>query len=144
VSDREQFVDEDTYFAVREEQLVQKLERSGYTRRQILKNGAAGALLLAGAGRLVSATRARAATTTTSPIVKPLPSPLPAAVFEQDRRGARKRTADRQHHAGDHPLVPVRSSVPVDPGVTVRISSSCPTFWSCAIVSGSGTWTLIV
>jgi DMSO/TMAO reductase YedYZ molybdopterin-dependent catalytic subunit len=69
--DQEQFVDEDTYFAVREEQLVRSLERSGYTRRQILRNGAAGAFLLAGAGRLVSAGRARAATT--SPIVKPLP-----------------------------------------------------------------------
>jgi len=71
--DQEQFVDEDTYFAVREEQLVRKLERSGYTRRQILRNGAAGALLLAGAGRLASAGRARAATTASSPIVKPLP-----------------------------------------------------------------------
>jgi hypothetical protein len=31
--DQEQFVDEDTYFAVREEQLVRKLERSGYGRQ---------------------------------------------------------------------------------------------------------------
>ena len=72
--DQEQFVDEDRYFAVREEQLVRKLERSGYSRRQILRSGAAGALLLAGAGRLVSAGNARAATSTSSsPIVKPLP-----------------------------------------------------------------------
>jgi DMSO/TMAO reductase YedYZ molybdopterin-dependent catalytic subunit len=72
--DQEQFVDEETYFAVREEQLVRKLERSGYTRRQILRNGAAGAFLLAGAGRLASAGKVRAATTTSSPIVKPLPA----------------------------------------------------------------------
>src|SRR5947209_19272733 len=72
--DREQFADEETYFALREEQLIHKLERSGYTRRQILRNGAAGAFLLAGVGRLASPGRARAATTTTpSPIVKPLP-----------------------------------------------------------------------
>jgi DMSO/TMAO reductase YedYZ molybdopterin-dependent catalytic subunit len=70
---QEQFADEDTYFAVREEQLVHKLERSGYTRRQILRSGAAGAFLLAGAGRLVSAEKVRAATATSSPIVKPLP-----------------------------------------------------------------------
>ena len=71
--DQEQFVDEDTYFAVREEQLVRQLERSGYTRRQILRNGAAGAFLLAGVGRLASAGKVRAATTTSS-IVKPLPA----------------------------------------------------------------------
>ena len=72
--DQEQFVDEDTYFAVRGKQLVRKLEQSGYTRRQILRNGAAGAFLLAGLGRLASAGKVRAATTTSSgPIVKPLP-----------------------------------------------------------------------
>jgi len=70
----EQLLEEDTYFAIREEQLVRRLERSGHTRREILKRGAAGALLLAGAGRLASASPARAATPApTTPIVKPLP-----------------------------------------------------------------------
>jgi hypothetical protein len=70
----QQLLDEDTYFAIREEQLVRRLERSGHRRGEILKRGAAGALLLAGAGRLASASPARAATPApTTPIVKPLP-----------------------------------------------------------------------
>lgn len=40
----EQLLEEGTYFAIREEQLVRRLERSGHTRREILKRGAAGAL----------------------------------------------------------------------------------------------------
>jgi DMSO/TMAO reductase YedYZ molybdopterin-dependent catalytic subunit len=69
----EQFVDEDAYFADREERLVQRLVRAGHTRREVLKRGAAGAFLLAGVGRLVTPARAGAATTPTTPIVKPLP-----------------------------------------------------------------------
>jgi len=71
----EQLVNEDAYFAEREEQLVQRLVRAGHTRREILKRGAAGAFLLAGIGRLATPARAAAATTTTTttPIVKPLP-----------------------------------------------------------------------
>jgi hypothetical protein len=70
----EQLLEEDTYFAIREEQLVRRLGRSGHTRREILKRGAAGALLLAGAGRLPGVGTARAATPApTTPIVKPLP-----------------------------------------------------------------------
>ena len=68
----EQFVDEDVYFAAREEHLVDRLERSGHTRRELLKRGA-GAFLLAGIGRMASAGAARAAITPASPIVKPLP-----------------------------------------------------------------------
>ncbi len=54
---------------------MRRLVRAGHTRREILKRGAAGAFLLAGVGRLASPARAGAATatTTTSPIVKPLP-----------------------------------------------------------------------
>src|SRR5437588_350379 len=63
----EQLVDEDAYFAVREEQLVRRLERAGYTRRTILKRGAVGAMLLAGAARLASPGRARAASTARRP-----------------------------------------------------------------------------
>jgi len=70
----EEFVEEDTYFAAREEQLVRRLERSGHTRREVLKRGAAGAFLLAGVGRLASPGRVRAATPSTGPIVKPLPA----------------------------------------------------------------------
>jgi DMSO/TMAO reductase YedYZ molybdopterin-dependent catalytic subunit len=66
-------VDEETYFATREEQLVAGLLRTGHTRREVLRRGAAGAFLLAGVGRLATAGRAREATTATSPIVKPLP-----------------------------------------------------------------------
>lgn len=68
----EQLVEEDAYFAVREEQLVRRLVQEGHTRRSVLKRGAAAAMLLAGAGRLAAPARSRAATTT-SPIVKPLP-----------------------------------------------------------------------
>ena len=67
-----QFVDEDAYFATRGEQLVRRLEQAGYTRRSILKRGAAGALLLLGAARLATPGRARAASPQ-SQIVKPLP-----------------------------------------------------------------------
>jgi hypothetical protein len=69
----EQFVDENVYFAAREEQLVDRLQRSGHTRRELLKRGAAGAFLLAGVGRLASPGRAGAEPASTSPIVKPLP-----------------------------------------------------------------------
>jgi DMSO/TMAO reductase YedYZ molybdopterin-dependent catalytic subunit len=70
----EQLVDEDVYFAAREEQLVDRLQRSGHTRREVLTRGAAGAFLLAGVGRLASSGRAGAVTASTSPIVKPLPA----------------------------------------------------------------------
>ncbi|MGZ4168352.1 MAG: sulfite oxidase [Solirubrobacteraceae bacterium] len=68
----EQLFDETTYFATREEQLLRGLRQAGHTRREILRRGAAGAFLLAGVGRLATATTARAATSS-SPIVKPLP-----------------------------------------------------------------------
>jgi hypothetical protein len=66
-------VDEDTYFAEREEELVARLVRGGHTRREVLRRGAAGAFLLAGVGRVAAAGGTRAATTT-GPIVKPLPA----------------------------------------------------------------------
>lgn len=69
----EQYLDEDVFFATREEQLVRNLRRAGHTRREILRRGAAGAFLLAGVGRLAYPKRARAAVPTT-PIVKPLPA----------------------------------------------------------------------
>jgi DMSO/TMAO reductase YedYZ molybdopterin-dependent catalytic subunit len=68
----EHLVDEDAYFAVREEQLVRRLERAGHMRRGILSRGAAGRKLLAGAARPAAPPQARV-TTTPSPIVKPLP-----------------------------------------------------------------------
>ncbi len=64
------FVDENEYFATREEQLVAGLERDGHSRREILKLGAAGAFMLAGLGRLARPGSAHAAA---NPIVKPLP-----------------------------------------------------------------------
>jgi DMSO/TMAO reductase YedYZ molybdopterin-dependent catalytic subunit len=67
----EHVVDEDVYSAMREEQLVRRLDRAGFTRRNIRGGGVARAMLLAGAGR-PAAPRARAVTTA-SPIVKPLP-----------------------------------------------------------------------
>lgn len=70
----DQLVDEEQYFADREEQLVHGLRRAGHTRREILARGAAGAFMLAGVGRLAGAGPARGATTApASPIVKPLP-----------------------------------------------------------------------
>ncbi|HTX12906.1 MAG TPA: sulfite oxidase [Solirubrobacteraceae bacterium] len=68
----EHLIDEDAYFAVREEQLVRRLERAGHMRRGNLSRGAAGAMLLAGAAQPAAATRARA-TTPSNAIVKPLP-----------------------------------------------------------------------
>jgi DMSO/TMAO reductase YedYZ molybdopterin-dependent catalytic subunit len=69
-----EFADEESYFAEREEQLLRRLERSGYSRRELLKAGAAGVTLLAGLGRLATPQAARAAAAAaTSPIVKPLP-----------------------------------------------------------------------
>lgn len=60
------------YFETRDEQLTRKLQREhGLSRRQLLKLGAAGSLLLA-AGPLARAPRAFADTAAT-PIVKPLP-----------------------------------------------------------------------
>jgi DMSO/TMAO reductase YedYZ molybdopterin-dependent catalytic subunit len=69
----ERLTDEDAYFGTREEQLVSGLQRSGYSRREILKRGAAGAFLLAGVGRLAQPGAARASASATGPIVKPLP-----------------------------------------------------------------------
>jgi hypothetical protein len=66
----EHLIDEDAYFAVREEQLVRRVERAGHMRRGILTRGA-GTVLLAGAARPAAPPRARV-TTTSSPIVKPL------------------------------------------------------------------------
>ena len=68
----EQLINEGDYLALREEQLVRRLEQAGHTRRSILKPGAAGALMVTGAARLAAPARARAATTP-GPIVKPLP-----------------------------------------------------------------------
>ena len=60
------------YFDIREEQLARKLQRDhGLSRRQLLKLGAAGSLMLAGGG-LVRSSRALAQPAPT-PIVKPLP-----------------------------------------------------------------------
>jgi DMSO/TMAO reductase YedYZ molybdopterin-dependent catalytic subunit len=64
--------DEAEYFDTRDEQLARKLEREhGLSRRQLLKLGAAGSLLLAGGG-FVRSSRAFA-TPAATPIVKPLP-----------------------------------------------------------------------
>jgi hypothetical protein len=68
-----QITDEEEYFATREQQFVDQLERSGYSRRQVLKLGSAGALVLAGLGRLVKPGLAHADPAPSSPIVKPLP-----------------------------------------------------------------------
>jgi DMSO/TMAO reductase YedYZ molybdopterin-dependent catalytic subunit len=66
----EGLTDEDAYLETRAEQLLDRLERSGFSRRQLLKLSAAALPLLAGASRLARPALARAAT---SPIVKPLP-----------------------------------------------------------------------
>jgi len=64
--------DEAEYFDTRDQQLARKLQREhGLSRRQLLKLGAAGSLLLAGGG-LVRSPRAFAQPAPT-PIVKPLP-----------------------------------------------------------------------
>ncbi|HEY2603491.1 MAG TPA: sulfite oxidase [Thermoleophilaceae bacterium] len=70
-----ELADEEAYFADREQELAYRLERSGYSRRQLLKAGAGGVALLAGLGRLASPQVARAAThaAAASPILKPLP-----------------------------------------------------------------------
>jgi DMSO/TMAO reductase YedYZ molybdopterin-dependent catalytic subunit len=65
----EGLANEQAYFERREEQLLKTLERSGISRRQLLKLGVAGAIAVSGMGRLVHTAVARAA----SPIVKPLP-----------------------------------------------------------------------
>jgi len=65
--------DEVEYFETRDEQLARTLQRKhGLSRRQLLKLGAAGSLMLA-AGPLTRAGRAFADTVATPPIVKPLP-----------------------------------------------------------------------
>jgi DMSO/TMAO reductase YedYZ molybdopterin-dependent catalytic subunit len=61
--------DEQVYLDTRAEQLHEQLQGAGYSRRQVLKLGAAGIPVLAGFGRL-----ARAAVAPASPIVKPLPT----------------------------------------------------------------------
>jgi DMSO/TMAO reductase YedYZ molybdopterin-dependent catalytic subunit len=68
----EHLIDEDVYFAAREEQLVRRLERAGHMRRGVPARGAAAAMLLAGAARPATPPQARG-TTTARPIVKPLP-----------------------------------------------------------------------
>lgn len=67
-----QSTDEEEYLATREEQFARRLTRSGYSRREVLKLGAAGASVVAGLGQLVKPGLARAAAPS-SPIVKPLP-----------------------------------------------------------------------
>jgi DMSO/TMAO reductase YedYZ molybdopterin-dependent catalytic subunit len=66
----EGLANEQAYFDAREEQLRKTLERSGISRRQLLKLGMAGAIAVSGMGRLVHTAVARAA----APIVKPLPA----------------------------------------------------------------------
>jgi DMSO/TMAO reductase YedYZ molybdopterin-dependent catalytic subunit len=68
-----QSVDEGEYLATREEQFARRLARSGYSRREVLKLGVAGASLAAGIGHFVKPGVVRAATPS-SPIVKPLPA----------------------------------------------------------------------
>jgi DMSO/TMAO reductase YedYZ molybdopterin-dependent catalytic subunit len=62
--------DEGAYLETRAEQLLDRLERSGFSRRQLLKLSAAALPLLVGAGRLARPV----AWAATSPIVKPLRS----------------------------------------------------------------------
>lgn len=74
----EELLQEDAYFAERDEQLRRQLERAGYSRREILKAGAGGMALMAGLSRLAPPALARAAAAharlaDSSPIVKPLP-----------------------------------------------------------------------
>jgi DMSO/TMAO reductase YedYZ molybdopterin-dependent catalytic subunit len=65
--------DEAEYFDTREEQLLGDLQRKhGLSRRQLLKRGAAGSLMLAAGGSLLRSNRAWAAPAPTG-IVKPLP-----------------------------------------------------------------------
>jgi DMSO/TMAO reductase YedYZ molybdopterin-dependent catalytic subunit len=68
-----QSVDEEEYLATREEQFVRRLTRSGYSRREVLKLGVAGASVAAGIGHFARPGLARAATVPSAPIVKPLP-----------------------------------------------------------------------
>src|ERR1700710_749065 len=66
-------VDEAEYFDIREEQLARKLQREhGLSRRQLLKLGAAGSLMLAGGGSLLRTTKASAFSAPTG-IIKKLP-----------------------------------------------------------------------
>ncbi|HTU86991.1 MAG TPA: sulfite oxidase [Solirubrobacteraceae bacterium] len=66
----EHLVDEDLYLAVREEQLMRRLERAGFSRRRILKRSPR-AVLLAGAAR--AAISPPRGVRGPRPIVKPLP-----------------------------------------------------------------------
>ena len=65
----ERLIDEEAYFAVREEQLVRRLERAGHLRRSIVRRGSEGAMVLAGAARVAeprpASGRARVATPAT-------------------------------------------------------------------------------
>src|ERR1700727_3445686 len=46
----ERLIEEEAYFAVREEQLVRRLERAGHARRSLGRRGAGGAMGLGGGG----------------------------------------------------------------------------------------------
>jgi DMSO/TMAO reductase YedYZ molybdopterin-dependent catalytic subunit len=69
----DRFKNEEFYFERRAEQLIDRLEHAGLSRRQVLGLAAAGVPLLAGAGQLARPRLARAAEAA-SPIVKPLPA----------------------------------------------------------------------
>jgi DMSO/TMAO reductase YedYZ molybdopterin-dependent catalytic subunit len=72
-------VDEAEYFDIREEQLAQKLQREhGLSRRQLLKLGAAGSLMLAGGGSLLRTTKASA-----FPVPQGIVKKLPEEWFER-------------------------------------------------------------
>jgi DMSO/TMAO reductase YedYZ molybdopterin-dependent catalytic subunit len=71
-------VDEAEYFDIREEQLAQKLQREhGLSRRQLLKLGAAGSLMLAGGGLL------RTTTASAFPVPQGIVKKLPEEWFER-------------------------------------------------------------
>src|ERR1700710_3045534 len=72
-------VDEAEYFDIREEQLARKLQREhGLSRRQLLKLGAAGSLMLAGGGSLLRTTKASA-----FPVPQGIVKKLPEEWFER-------------------------------------------------------------